>query len=198
MADRLPVSALLGTDGRELKELLMDKENKDTAMVVTRGTARKQWPEEEEMRQKEIESGTRPHPVIGTATHQKESEDAVKSRTGSEDEGDDNWMNRIDEGPMGNTTAKPRRTRREKRRQQKELHRTVLLDINEKEFEQLQTTDPTLKPLWEKVQEKEENSITPISFETGCCTRNGFHQEGQEARGQWISWCYQSGVKGLP
>lgn len=69
-------------------------------------------------------------------------------------------MNRIDVEPIESSKTKTRKTRKQKRQERKEHSNRIRLNVDQEEFERLQTTDPTLQPLWEKVQHEEETNNT--------------------------------------
>ena len=88
VAEKLPVSVLLGTDVPCLRALLQqttqsaDTQKVEEALVMTRAQARRQEEEELVMRQKEAASGAKPSPVLEEEDEEDmplESQDGVES-----------------------------------------------------------------------------------------------------------------------
>lgn len=87
---------------------------------------------------KERKSGVRPRPIVDEDTVDNQQTENVNEQTEKEVETqestDDYWMKQIDEELMDQSKDKPRKTRREKRRQRKEYQGTKLLNIDGKQL----------------------------------------------------------------
>ena len=154
VADRLPLSMLLGTDVPHLSKLVSGQlggkspHQVEEALVVTRARARQQSEEEKELRMKDANSGVQPHDLDSTVS---EDEDGDNRRSVKD-------LPQLDDDLFMGGREKKRLTKQQKRENKKKystnntepeepkLHH---LDISAEELKILQETDPTLKEVRE-------------------------------------------------